>query len=1309
MFDIKKFPSIIARPYNQAIKKDDQWKDQQRYTFENLMAYMACLAVSDLMNIYTIARESSTSESDDNSDSQLELIEKIRQIDSLKKVGLELMALGKWANILRETTRALLDYPELSLVPELQQIFHPLPGNKLWKDIDKLIKIRNEDAHGTPIQPDKLVKVLTERQLLLDSVLEQCSVITKYKVAIFESLVVDADEQVLMGKCFVNDGEESVTVKTELDPPMHELVLINETGSFYFKLRPLMLYASASDEESKEVALYSKQARKSGKVHYLGVSGAIDISVEEFDAKMGQDLGQQWKYLNEVFSEEDVLQPDLSGQLEASATMDIDDEDNCFHLILDNTDSTDLYNLRGHIRLPSQFTSVRPVESEDISFEYDAESSVLRFSTDCLEDGETAVLDVGFKATSQGGVRIPSVAIDYEYHRTESARETGNLTSEDCLLDGAFTEIRDPKSPDKIEPVINVGRRYLTVDSSPLSHLKIGDRFLFELSLSNIGLGAARDVSLELVFPDGFELIEGQQELKVNLNPLESRSFRYLVTTHTPGKYRVLVRPVAYKDFQGKRYLSSFTDDYSVLVRSDVIKQFEYEVAEDIADFTLDEDEIRQIERRKEQLTQIESFTDSVENIYQNALYGSSLKLIRGIISELAEKKNYITQESIVEETKYQTKVTKQNARQALVFSIKGVPFFAIDITQKENLIFHSLDSKILVRIHDFKYSSLFVDKKLFGYRLPLSLDYKSVLASRDLDISFFKKWISLCFKELEDKPFVLLKVKEKIEKELGVLPVYKGNGSYSVFIDPNSNDIAQQQMHAETGVKELWLMQQQNTGDVYLGFYAGSSSSAKFTAEYKDQLDGLCSLQWKPLKGQDIDIHTRSNDNNCIDHCWRKTDRINSHAAIEIRDTSDVGLQEGIKTFLKLIALNRFYVSKEILKTSPFSNKEYIDLLNDKLEGLIEAGFGLRRAVNVTSRAGINHKTAIEIYPFEGFDLGATTRSNCIGFLNSKKGALSDYYINFYKEVGDRDVAQRCQEYIDIYELWYRTISSNRVFLLSGEEGDRGLEKMTLFLLLIDKAVQEHSIGKKAIIPACLGEKMISAYVSYLDTANLVESLTIADRSKADVEKEYVDSKELQRIMRFNNICDKKHDWKLPIVEKGGLIGVHESYRHWLKELSAIEGGLASLKGVNPLVEYLQPLASTCEKFKNLTFHAHSSSFWGLWNLESNNNIRFKLSLKLHDDRIRAQIRFQIGEDRFKPIGEQLLSKLQNELGSYFSFEPLAKATVDEKEAIGIVVFKNHGDYDIMKNEEQAIELEKFLRSFFGTALDFLENEMKE
>ena len=54
---IQNYPSIIARPYIRASKKDAQWKDNQRYTFESLVTVLASYAVSDLLNVYLTLRE----------------------------------------------------------------------------------------------------------------------------------------------------------------------------------------------------------------------------------------------------------------------------------------------------------------------------------------------------------------------------------------------------------------------------------------------------------------------------------------------------------------------------------------------------------------------------------------------------------------------------------------------------------------------------------------------------------------------------------------------------------------------------------------------------------------------------------------------------------------------------------------------------------------------------------------------------------------------------------------------------------------------------------------------------------------------------------------------------------------------------------------------------------------------------------------------------------------------------------------------------------------------------------------------------
>jgi hypothetical protein len=41
IIQIEKYPSIIARPYILSLKQDNQWKDLQRYTFENLLTVIS--------------------------------------------------------------------------------------------------------------------------------------------------------------------------------------------------------------------------------------------------------------------------------------------------------------------------------------------------------------------------------------------------------------------------------------------------------------------------------------------------------------------------------------------------------------------------------------------------------------------------------------------------------------------------------------------------------------------------------------------------------------------------------------------------------------------------------------------------------------------------------------------------------------------------------------------------------------------------------------------------------------------------------------------------------------------------------------------------------------------------------------------------------------------------------------------------------------------------------------------------------------------------------------------------------------------
>ena len=89
---IEKYPSIIARPYNLACEQDEQWKDWLRFTFENLMTVLASYATSDLLNIYLSVRNPLEEDEDKEAQDTSELINALKNIPELKRIGLEQMS-----------------------------------------------------------------------------------------------------------------------------------------------------------------------------------------------------------------------------------------------------------------------------------------------------------------------------------------------------------------------------------------------------------------------------------------------------------------------------------------------------------------------------------------------------------------------------------------------------------------------------------------------------------------------------------------------------------------------------------------------------------------------------------------------------------------------------------------------------------------------------------------------------------------------------------------------------------------------------------------------------------------------------------------------------------------------------------------------------------------------------------------------------------------------------------------------------------------------------------------------------------------
>ena len=921
---INKYPSIIARPYIRSFKKDAQWKDNQRYTFESLVTVLASYAVSDLLNIYINLRKPLETGEGDISASDLETIESLKNTDNLKAIGLEQMSLGKWCAVLRETTKILKEHPDKCFIPELHKLFQP-PNNKLWDDINILVKQRNDDAHGVPISDSELSKVLKSRQEILDRILEQCSFLENYSISIFDKLILKSNSQQVSGKSFINDGYESLIVPAELEPPLGEILLVNHNKKFIFmKLRPLIVYAPINDQDSRQLSLYSKQLDKDGnQIHYLGVDGAVDIDIKAFDKKYNQSLAQRWRYIHEIYSEENVLLPNLNGKIKVANSIEINEE-NSLKIILDNKNSINVTNLNCLITFPKSF-EISIDEGSPIKLK-DADSNTYQISLNSLDSNLIKDYEIKFKANEQGSVSISAPHIEFQYFRTEADTNIEKFTTFEARLDGASIEVIDPKSPDKMIPVINVNRQYLASDNTPINNIEIGENFLYDLSITNIGIGAAQDLSIEVVFPENLELVEGVDELLINLNPSETRSFRYLASTKVPGQYKIHLRDLSYRDFEGNKYISSFSDDFSIVVKSNIEKQFQFELADAIEDFTIDNFEKQKLDLRKEQLREIYKNDNDIDidDLFTKALFDASIKNIRNIVSTVSKKRDFKVTEKIIQETKNQAKLNNDNnPRKALIFSINEVPFFGVDITNSENIIFHSIDGKMIENIHDFTYKILFATNAISGYTLPLSIKYDPMLWSDELDIDFFKKWINLSISLLSKDYLPIFEIKTKVEDELNVkltdragsMQKWFSRASLKKTIDTEVKDGKKLSLDTsslsfdevffrETGIVRIDLIN--SRGEYFLGI-EGLGKDAVTDDEWAS--NNIIYLSNQSLGQKDSDLSKRWVNDERVSWWWIRSNKATNCTFIKVKNAD-------ISPFLQIIALHKLAVANLYSKT---------------------------------------------------------------------------------------------------------------------------------------------------------------------------------------------------------------------------------------------------------------------------------------------------------------------------------------------------------------------------------------------------------
>ncbi len=570
---IKQYPSLVARPYL-LIKDDFQRKDMQRFWFENTISFLAVLSAAELVKFYK-----SLKSKEEKSEKDLEMIHTLQENKSLTMVGLEHMALGKWVMMLRETTKALQELNAASTIPELVEFYHGKNGKKNAKLIDKFVSIRNDDAHGNPIPEEKLKTELDSRQKLIDSLLEELSFLKNYQLILPETLEIEGSHQFYICKQFIGNGIVNTKQTFEFSPQLSEVMLINQSKKDgRLSLNPLLLYLGIQDEENNFLGIFSKYSSKDGtEAKYLNLDGSGTIDLVNFGQDQEIDLIAKRQSYNEIYSDPESFQVNLNVEMKFEEDSINIREKSVFSLLVENKKSADIEEARFIMDIPRNIS----IDIEDMSKYQDLctidisdEQIIIEFQS--IEDNQKIdPIEFSYTISEQGSYSLDGGRVLYSYYRTLADRESSQSTDEEAQFGGAVIEAQDPNSRDKMIPVINIKKGFIDEDGNPIQNVRIGEDFIFTIIVTNIGFSSAKNVMIDLVFPDNVNLKQGKETIKLGqLNPFESRTFKYVLNSHVPDIYTIVMQNVLYSDSHNTRYSTRCADDHFIIVRSDLVKEF---------------------------------------------------------------------------------------------------------------------------------------------------------------------------------------------------------------------------------------------------------------------------------------------------------------------------------------------------------------------------------------------------------------------------------------------------------------------------------------------------------------------------------------------------------------------------------------------------------------------------------------------------------------------------------------------------------------------------------------------------------------
>ena len=1176
---VKNYPSLVSRAYI-LIENNEQKKDIQRFWFENTISFLAIVASANLVQEYnTIKLKEELSSNDEK------IITTLQSNPSLTNIGFEHMSLGKWVGCLRESIKAFENVKFKNTIMSKLSTFY----KESEKSINKLVTIRNADAHGEPIAKDKLEAELSKRQKLIDNIVDSLSFLSDYELILPEKLQIEDGDAFYLSKIF--KGNE--TINTKISFPFNiqagEVILCDKDKKEVISLTPYILYLGLEHSDKPFLGLFSSYSNKEQTIgKYLNLDGNANIDFNNFSKIINSDIFKTRQSFVEIYSDPEKYSPNFDIKLKFNEDRIEIDKNSSFELILDNKKSIDLYNLNISINLPSSMEII----SEDVIFK----DSRLNFLVDNLTDDEIKK-EIHFKIKEQGSYFLNSGMCEFEYYDSDANKEIEKITQSSVELNGSEVECFDPNSRDKMLPVININRNFLNENGKVISNIKIGEKFIFSLTVKNIGFSSAKNVMIDLIFPQNLNLEDGKETIILSeLNPNEIKTFQYVLYSKVPDIYNLSMQNVTYFDLNDTKYSTQCADDYYIIVRSDIKKEFSYRIEEFLEDLYIDDDELLTINKEIEKLSQID---DNAKEFYEKSETNAVIQNLRKMILKTASKQELEVKEFIYEESKSDTKITKGERRKFLVFAIDRFPFFAINLSKGYNPTFHSIRSNIdKIKDYEIKKGFAVVEN---SYTLDYYIDYADIKYDEKYGKSFFSTWIGQSLNRIKNQYLKWGEITDKVD-----LFFNNFNNNKFKYISGQVFKVPLNNLDIEGSVSRIMTFLNRVDNKLYISYYNTSSSIyKKMIKEFQEQNNDIVFIgngtkSRDYYDGESLSYYETYTQENKVNS------RVSAVKKITKKFNSDDLVEEAKKLWYKLCHIHSYELLEDKLK-----DKVDIEKFSNFIDKLYKKGFALRENKKYPNKI-------IEIYPMKYFNPHQADYQDVVCFLVIGKKLRFDFRI--YDNL----------LYSEKLEIKKSAVIATTIFspTITVEEGD-DLDIATELML---KNIEKYTPNKLSMIPKKLQKDFLIKIGQYEDgffeLCRFISSgiNDLKELNKLFMENDYKDGDSYKCIKRLEKVALEFNIVESFFFVDDKSIEINPLYEQILKEMKD-EKELFDFFNQDSLVFKKKLVKDVAKKYPllyNRSINAQTGELYLFKNVKNDYFKRYFKTITLKKDKLVIEIILQ-------------------------------------------------------------------------------------